>query len=131
MPVLESIKAKVGEAAYSRIDEVADKEVALALQMPLLDGDQKQRSCAQRTLLAHVSGFHSIGKGSHPQVFFDGLFAKVAPPFTAYFDDGNLIEKHQRLEPGQRKYDEAGANEFFCAPSFGFATSGSKDYCFW
>ncbi len=205
MSFLETIKAKIGEAAYSRIETVAETEVALAKQMPLVDEyskkkfynqrillgelraecelfektelrifptdlvnilsrckllfaagteeeyhqrgggstsiiqepsvavgwqekeegidvlidrhlSQLQAEIKQRTLLAHISGFTSAGKDANQQAFFQELFAKLGLPFESFLDDGHLIETHKQHEPGLRSYDQAGANEYFCAP---------------
>lgn len=92
---------------------------------------QLQAEIEKRTLVAPISSFLPNGQTGGVQVFFDALFAKLRFPFESFIDNENLIEKHKQLEPGLPAYDQTPANRFFCAPSIGFTTRGSREYCFW
>jgi hypothetical protein len=85
----------------------------------------------ERTLLTYISSFTSARSAESPQAAFEDLFLALGFPFVCFFDGEHLIEKHKRLELGLRSYDQAGATQFFCAPSIGFRATGSRDYCFW
>jgi hypothetical protein len=91
-------------------------------------------SLEEKTILVQVNSFEElkpdIGAKSH-QKFFEELFTKLAAPFVAFFDDGHLLVKHQRAEPGLREYDDKKAKEFFYTPSIGFTAMGSEIYSYW
>jgi hypothetical protein len=217
MPFLDTIKAKIGKEPYSRLEKEAEKEVALAKQMALMDQDHREQfytprfllgellaesetfertglkilptevlnvlfKCKllfaaqteheyrqrggggsffddfavlpkwpdrvqkvevlidryiaglearfqERTLLTYISSFTSARPAENPQASFEDLFLALGFPFVCFFDGEQLIEKHKRLEPGLRSHDQAGAKQFFCAPSIGFRASGSREYC--
>lgn len=220
MSFLDTIKAKAGAETYRHIENVAEKEVALAMQMPLRDqyyqesyyrprfllGEllsdfelfekaglkitpsdlvnilfkckllfasktqhefgqrcgglfpmlvdsalvvrwsertekvdvlidrhitQLETGIKERVLLAQVSSFTALSGDMQPQAFFERLFGDVGLPFVCFFDGDHLIELHQRFEPGLLSYGAEQAREFFSAPSFGFRSAGSRDYCFW
>ncbi|MCX6902258.1 MAG: hypothetical protein NTW03_02005 [Verrucomicrobia bacterium] len=218
MSFLGTVKGKIGSEIYSRLQNEAEKEVAIAMQMPLRNqyGDEQYyqprfvlaellpecrrfeelglkispvdivnilfkckmllaaksedeymkrigggmrnvglwrdktigalgliiehhferlgASLEARILLAEVNSFAELnpnaGAKGH-QKYFEDLFAKLDVPLVAFFDDGHLIEKHQRAEPGLREYDEKKAKDYFCSPSIGFRTTGSELYCYW
>lgn len=220
MSFLDTIKAKVGEQCYRHIENVAEKEVALAMQMPLMDKyyqenyysprfvvdellgefesfenaglkvtptdlvkilfrckllfasksehefdqrcgglfpilvdsawvvrwaerDEKIEvlidrhithladGIGERVLLAHVSSFTRLDRDMEPQAFFEKLFENTGLPFVCFFNGDHLIEKHKQFEPGLMSYDSKRADEFVSAPSIGFRSTGSRDYCFW
>jgi hypothetical protein len=54
MSFLDTIKARIGGESYSRLEKTAEKEVALAMQMPLVDGYQQQQFYIQRFLLGEL-----------------------------------------------------------------------------
>jgi hypothetical protein len=219
MSFLQTIKTKIGEVTYSRLETAAEKEVALAKQMPLLDkysqkayysqrfllgefldvceyfqkvgltilptnvvniifrckllfaseseDEYAQRfgvvfplggsapivrwseriegldvlidrhisrletEICERTLVASIEEFNTIQGGTAPQDFFDQLFVKLGFPFLSFFEGDQLVEKHRQVEHGFPTYDLVIAKRFFSAPSMGFTTSGSREYCFW
>jgi hypothetical protein len=225
MSFLATIKAKVGNEVYQRIEKEAEKEVALAMQMPLIGEnyeknyyrqrfsfdqtppsdlltsfesfenarlkvsptdlikilfnckllfaskteqefgqrrgglfpiledpalivrwqekaesidvlidrhvDQLAAAIRPRTLLAPLSSLTSIQGDTGQQAFFDGLFTGLGLPFVCFLEGDHLIEKHKQLDPLFPSYDRSRAEDFFSAPSIGFTSSGSRDYCFW
>jgi|HubBroStandDraft_4_1064222.scaffolds.fasta_scaffold86722_1 hypothetical protein len=220
MSFLDTIKAKVGAETYRHIENVADKEVALAMEMPLRDqyhqekyyqprvllGEllsdfelfervglkiapfdvvdilfkckllrasqtqhefgqrcgglfpilvdpalvvrweekaegldavvdrhitQLEAAIKERVLLAPISSFTGLKGDAQPRAFFENLFVDAGPPFECFFEDDQLIEKHRLLEPGLPSYGAKQAEEFFSAPSLGFRSTGSRNYCFW
>lgn len=219
MSFLDSVKAKIGNESYSRIEDIAERDVASAMGMSLRDKYQQEQfyhprflveglltecenferaglkilpvdiaralfSCQllravqteyeyrhrgssilfddyasaerwsdrseavgvlvdrhltrlegglrQRTILTSISSFNPGKDGEmQAQSFFDALFATLGMPFVCFIDGEHLIEQHRRFEPGLRSYDRSSASEFFCAPSVGYAVSGSKTYCIW
>jgi hypothetical protein len=92
---------------------------------------QLEDGIRDRTLVTSIQAFNTISGGVGPQEFFDRLFAALGHPFASYFEGDHLLEKHRQLEAGLPAYDLAIAKRFFSAPSFGFTTSGSREYCFW
>jgi hypothetical protein len=66
-----------------------------------------------------------------PQAFFEKLFENTGLPFVCFFDGEHLIDKHKQVEPGLMSYESKQAQDFFSAPSIGFKSTGSRDYCFW
>lgn len=92
---------------------------------------QLEAEIKERTLLAPINSFDSSAKDANLQEFFDELFGKLGFRFEAFIDNTDLIEKHRHLEPGLPAYNQARANQFFCAPSIGFTVVGSEAYCFW
>lgn len=220
MSFLDTIKAKVGEQRYRHIENVAEKEVARAMQMPLKDkyhqeqyysprsvvaellGEfesfenaglkvtptdlvkilfrckllfaseneqefgqrcgglfpilvdsawvvrweertekievlidrhitQLEANTRERVLLAHLSSFTRAQGDVEPQAFFEKLFQNTGLPFVCFFDGEHLIEKHKQVEPGLISYEAKRAQDFFSAPSIGFRSKGTRDYCFW
>ncbi len=83
-----------------------------------------------RVLLSHICSFTSARPVESPRERFEDLFAALGFPFVCFFDGDELIEKHKRFEPGLRSYSRDHAKEFFCAPSIGFSSTGSRGYCF-
>src|ERR1700693_595298 len=70
MSFLETIKAKVGNEVYQRIEKEAEKEVALAMQMPLTDQNYEKKYYRQRfrvdqaptsDLLTSFDSFENVG----------------------------------------------------------------------
>ncbi len=225
MSFLETIRAKVGDEVYQRIEREAEKEVALAMQMPLIRENYEknyyrhrfsldqappsdlltsfesfensglkvsptdlikilfnckllfaskteqefgqrrgnlfpiledpahivrwpekaenidvliERHVGQlaakvrpRTLLAPLNSFHSLQGEAGQQAFFDGLFTSLGLPFVTFLQGNHLVERHKQLDPCLPQYDRPQAEDFFSAPSIGFTSSGSRDYCFW
>jgi len=85
----------------------------------------------ERTLLTSINSFASAHLNESLQTSFDNLIEALGFPFVSFFDGEPLIEKHRLIEPGLPAYDQAGAKQFFCAPSIGFRSSGSRAYCHW
>ena len=86
----------------------------------------------ERTLISEINSFHSDsarGDSTKQQAFFDQLFDKLKVSFSCYLDETKLIEKYKVLKPGLTEYKLDEAKKYFCAPSFGFTTSGSQTYC--
>src|SRR5690348_15989711 len=54
MSFLDTLRARMGNAAYSRLEREAEKEVALAKQMPLRDEYGQEIYYAQRFLLGDL-----------------------------------------------------------------------------
>lgn len=54
MSFFETIKGKIGDAAYSRLEKAADTEVGLAKKMPLLDEYHKENTYTQRCLVGDL-----------------------------------------------------------------------------
>ena len=92
---------------------------------------QLEAGIRERVLLAHLSSFTKLAGDIEPQAFFEKLFENTGLPFVCFFDGEHLIEKHKQVEPGLMSYDSKQAQEFFSAPSIGFKSTGSRDYCFW
>ena len=220
MSFLDTVKAKVGNESYRHLENVAEQEVALAMQMPLIDQYHQERyysprfllgellgefasfekaalkvtpldlvnilfkckllfACktehefgqrggglfpltvdsarivrwsekvenvdvlierhitqleagiSKRILVAQVSSFTVLSGDMQPQAFFEKLFAEAGLPFVCFFDGEHLVELHKQFEPGLMSYGRDQAKDFFSAPSVGFHSSGSRDYCFW
>jgi hypothetical protein len=78
MSSLDIIKRKIGDAVYSRLEAAAEKEVALALQMPLLDECRHENFYSQRFLLNELRGdcetFESAGLKISPLDVVNVLF---------------------------------------------------------
>lgn len=91
---------------------------------------QLEAEVRERIMLAHISSFSALAGNPQPQAFFERLFESVGLPFVCFFDGDHLIEKHRQFEPGLTSHDLQRAKEFFSAPSIGFRSSGSRDYCF-
>jgi len=94
--------------------------------------DRLHDSLCKRTLLAEINSYKELDPNfgtKYHQEFFENLFTKLGFSFVAFFDDGHLIDKHKQAEPGLIEYGEKKAEEYFCAPSIGFATFGSEIYC--
>jgi hypothetical protein len=92
---------------------------------------QLETAICERTLVTTVNSFTSLRGDANVQKGFDELFAKLGLPYDGFFDEDYLVEKHEEWEPGLRNYDKREAQLFYCAPSIGFTTSGSREYCFW
>jgi hypothetical protein len=103
-----------------KVDVVAERHIS-----------QLETAVWERTLVTTVNSFTFLKEDANVQIGFDELFAKLALPFVAFFDDTLLVEKHKKWEPGIPDYRPNEAQQFFCAPSIGFTTSGSREYCFW
>jgi hypothetical protein len=85
----------------------------------------------ERTLVTAITSFQTLQGSICPQSAFESLFKKLGTPFVCFFEGDHLIEKHKSLEPGHKTYCQIEANEYFCAPSVGFTTSGSQAFCQW
>jgi len=220
MSFLDTIKAKVGKASYGHIENEAEKEVALAMKMPLKDQyhqeqyytprfllgellgefesfekaglkvtpidlvtilfkckllfacktehefgqrggglfpglvdsawivrwsekkekvhvlierhiEQLEKEISKRILVAPVSSFTALAGDMQPQAFFEKLFVDAGLPFVCFFEGEHIVELHKQFERGLTQYDRHQAAAFFSAPSIGFQSSGSRNYCFW
>ena len=81
---LNLVKAKIGESAYSHIEKEAEKEVALAMQMPLLDEIHRARYYKPRAMLGEFLGelesFEKVGLKISPMDLMTLLFkCKLLP----------------------------------------------------
>jgi hypothetical protein len=56
MSFLDTIKAKVGGQCYRHIENVAEKEVALAMQMPLMDKYYQENYYSPRFVVSELLG---------------------------------------------------------------------------
>lgn len=56
MPFLDTVRAQIGNDTYSRLEREAEKEVALAKQMPLRDEYGQESYYGQRFLLGDLLG---------------------------------------------------------------------------
>src|SRR5260370_19893501 len=54
MPFLDTIKGRIGREAFSRIEEEAEREVAIAIKMALVDNYQQEQFYTQRFLLGDL-----------------------------------------------------------------------------
>lgn len=93
--------------------------------------DQIAKEVRPRTLISPLSCFSTMKGDIAEQTFFEGLFAGLGLPFACFLQGDHLIDKHKKLDPGFPSYDLPQAEDFFSAPSIGYTTSGSRDYCFW
>lgn len=95
MPLLEAIKKTAGGEAYRHIEKEAEKEVALSMQMPLLDKYHQKAYYAPRLLLGEfLSVFES----------FEKVGVKVSPLelVTIIFKSKLLFASKTEEEFGQR-----------------------------
>jgi hypothetical protein len=78
MSFLDIVTAKVGKQVYSRLETVAEKEVALAVQMPLADDSGRENFYTQRflldELLVECELFESAGLKISPIDVVNALF---------------------------------------------------------
>lgn len=78
MSFLNTIKARAGQAAYDRLDRAAEKEVALAMQMPLVDEFEQSAYYRPRflmpDLLAENESFERAGLKILPADIVNVLF---------------------------------------------------------
>jgi hypothetical protein len=107
-------------------ERVSPVDEVLTTHFNKIEKDQKER-----TLLSQVSFFSPSEASDRIQKFFEELFQKLEFPFLCFFEGDHLLEKHKQLEPGLKEYSYKDAVRYFSAPSIGFTTFGSRDYCYW
>ncbi len=86
----------------------------------------------ERTLVTTINSFKTTHNDHGPiSHFFEELFGELRLPFTCYFEGDGLVDQHRRWENFLPTYDRASAATFFSAPSIGFTSAGTRDYCLW
>jgi len=117
----------IGPVSPTWADKAKPLDVIENQYVSALEGDIRDR-----TLLSHISCLNSGPVEAKPQQgFFDDLFTSLGLSFACFLEGDHLIEKQKQLQPGLITYDLATAMEFFCASSIGYATTGTRNYCFW
>lgn len=95
--------------------------------------ERMQGFIQEQTLITELSHFDNtpiIDPARNLYAFWEELFRKLDAPFSVYFDEPTLIEKHRIEEPHLRAYSQADAKRYFCAPSLGFTANGTTTYVY-